>query len=107
MQPLLSDPEEGGRVQPAPDLAGAGLAGLTLIEVSTAALTVRLAVPETPFSEAETVVEPVATAVNSPAVPSELLMLASTGFVKLQCAEAVTSCDVPSVKDAVAVKFAV
>lgn len=81
-------------------------AGPTVIEVSTAALTVKLADPDTPLSEAETLVAPVATPVNCPAVPSVLLIFANRGLVTLQCAEAVTSCVLPSLNDAVAVKLA-
>jgi hypothetical protein len=79
--------------------------GVTLMEVRTAGLTVTLADPDTPLSEAETVVAPAATAVNCPFNPSVLLTVAKTGFAMLHCAEAVTSCVLPSVKAAVAPKF--
>jgi hypothetical protein len=81
-------------------------AGVMLMDLRTAAVTVRFAEPATPFTVAETVVLPEARAVNCPAVPNVLLTLASRGLATLHCADAVTSCVLPSVKAAVAVKFA-
>jgi hypothetical protein len=79
--------------------------GVMAMEVRTAAVTVTVADPDTPLSVAETVVLPAAKPVNSPAVPNVLFMLASAGFATLHWTDAVTSCVVPSVKAAVALKF--
>jgi hypothetical protein len=78
--------------------------GVTLMEVRTAGVTITFAEPDTPLSEAETVVAPAATAVNCPFNPSVLLTVARRGLDTLHCADAVTSCVLPSLKAAVALK---
>ncbi len=72
-----------------------GLAGVTEIDTSVAAVTVRVAVPETLPDVARIVVEPADTDVARPFEPAVLLMVATAVFVEAQVAEAVKSCVVP------------
>lgn len=76
-----------------------GLLGRTAIPVRVTVLTVRLVLPLTEPSTAVIVVLPAATLLTSP----WLLMLAAAGFEEPHSAEAVTSCELPSLKLAVAV----
>ena len=73
-----------------------GEVGVTAMLVSVAAVTVRLAVPETAPSVAEIVAEPVATAVARPREPAAFEMEATAAFDDAQVTVEVTSCVVPS-----------
>jgi hypothetical protein len=67
--------------------------GVTVMDVSVAAVTVRLAIPETPLSVAVIVVEPLATPVASP----ELAIVAAAVLEEIQDTEFVRDCVEPSV----------
>jgi hypothetical protein len=73
------------------------------IFVRDAALTVRLAVPDTEPESAVMVVVPAPVLVAKPALPAELLMVATFAAKELQCTVVVTSCVVPSAYMPVAV----
>ena len=62
-----------------------------VIETSAAAVTVRLALPETVPDVAVMVVEPVASACARPAVPADMLTVATLGINDVHCTEAVKS----------------
>ena len=65
-------------------LALAGLVGVTEIELKVAGVTVRAALPETAFREAEIVVEPVLIAVAFPVRPGVFEMVAIDGLEEFQ-----------------------
>ncbi len=73
-----------------------GLAGVTAIETSDAAVTVSVVEPEMPPDTAVIVVEPVATEVARPLEPAALLIVATPVLEELQVADAVRFCVVPS-----------
>ena len=79
-----------------------GVAGVTAIETSAAAVTVRVVLPETPFDAAVISVDPLPTVVASPCDPEVLLIVATLVVAELHCAVVVMSCVVPSVNLAVA-----
>ena len=77
-------------------LAMLGLAGVTEMEASVAAVTVRVVDPEMLPDIAVTVVEPVATGVARPLEPVALLIAATPVLEELQVTDAVRFCVVPS-----------
>jgi hypothetical protein len=73
-----------------------GLDGVTEIDASVAAVTVRVVEAEMLPDAALIVVEPVATGVASPLEPAALLIEATPVLEELQVTEAVRFCVVPS-----------
>jgi hypothetical protein len=86
-----------------------GFAGVTVIDTSTAAVTVRVVEPPmlVPGSVAEMLVEPIETLVARPWLPPALLTVATPVLVELQVAELVRSCVLPSLYVPVALKDSV
>ncbi len=82
------------RVSP---LATEGVAGVTPIETSVAAVTVSVVEPLTPLSAAEMVVAPTNAADAKPCEPAALLMLAASVLLEAQVTVVVRSCVVASV----------
>jgi hypothetical protein len=78
-------------------LAIEGLAGVTVIVESVAAVTVSVVDPETFPSFAWTAVDPTATEVPKPFDPEALLMVAILVLAEVQVTEAVRICVEPSV----------
>ena len=83
------------------------LEGLTLTPVTIVGVTPRLPCPLILSIVAVICTVPAALAVAVPVVPAALLICATDELETDQCAEAVTSCDVPSLNDAIAVKACV
>jgi hypothetical protein len=73
-----------------------GVAGVTVIEVMTAEVTVRVVDPETAPETAVMVVVPAVTAFARPWVGVLVLTLATAGFEELHVALAVRFCVLPS-----------
>jgi len=84
-------------------LAILGLAGVTPMDTSAAAVTVRLVVPDTPPRVAVIVVAPGLIAVARPTVPAALLRVAMAGSAELQVTCDDRSAFEPSLKTPVAV----
>ena len=80
-----------------------GLVGVTAIDDSVAAVTVRVVVPETVPRVAVIVVEPTATDVASPLEPAALLIVATDPAEELHVTTNVISCVVASEKVPVAI----
>ena len=80
-----------------------GFVGVTSIETSSAAVTVRSVIPETLPSVAMIVVVPLATELADPSLPAALLIVAVPGLLELQVTAAVRSCVVLSENVPVAV----
>lgn len=81
-----------------------GFAGLIVIELKVAFVTVNGATPTTPKNEAVTVAVPGAFPVAKPNEPDALLRVATDGFEDVHSTEFVRFCDVPSVSVPVATK---
>jgi hypothetical protein len=79
-----------------------GFVGVTAIDVSTAAVTVTVVVPETPPAVAVIVAFPTALPVTRPWLPGALLTVASVGAEETQLTNAVRFWVVPSEKSPVA-----
>jgi hypothetical protein len=73
-----------------------GLAGVTAMETSVAAVTVRAVEPAMLPDAAVTVVEPAATGVARPLEPAALLIAATPVLEELHVTDAVRFCVVPS-----------
>ena len=69
-----------------------GLAGLIAIETKTAAVTVSVVEPVTEPEATPIVVAPTPALVARPAVPAELLMVATLGAVEVHCTDVVMFC---------------
>jgi len=80
-----------------------GFVGETAIEVSTAAVTVTVVVPDTPPTVAVIVAFPTAVPVTRPWLPGALLTVASVGAEETQVTNAVRFWVVPSEKSPVAI----
>ena len=80
-----------------------GLAGVTAMETSVAAVTVSVVDPETPPDVAVIVVVPAATGVANPSEPAALLIVATPVVDELQVTVVVRFCVVPSENVPVAV----
>jgi hypothetical protein len=77
-------------------LATEGLTGVTAIDVSDAAVTVRVLDLDMPPNVAVIVVDPAATAVTNPLEPTALLIVATVRSDELQVTAVVRSCVVSS-----------
>ena len=74
-----------------------GFAGVTVIETSSAGVTVRVVLVLTEFRVAEMSVFPVAALVAKPCEPAVLLIWATPGVPELHCTTLVMFCVLPSV----------
>ena len=73
-----------------------GAAGVTPMETSVTAVTLRVVDADRVPEAAVMVVEPAATAVTIPLLPEVLLIVATVAVVELQVTDAVISCCEPS-----------